>query len=228
MRLYTTARFNAGGKEHDAMGLRFHDENTIHQFRNARKLGNSAETMAFLVGDDFASIQHAVLEADENQFPIYLGSYQHQEYTFWFQLENLPEGVTAYLKDDYTEELTELQQGVNSIAFTVDAAIQGSISTNRFSIAFDVESLSNEDFEESAFEFYPNPTDAILSINLGSYQATNTKVKIYDVTGRLLMQTNFTTNESIIQIDMSQLNTGLYFVEVAEGNQKFTSKVLKR
>ena len=228
MRLYTTARFNAGGKEHDAMGLRFHDENTIHQFRNARKLGNSAETMAFLVGDDFASIQHAVLEADENQFPIYLGSYQHQEYTFWFQLENLPEGVTAYLKDDYTEELTELQQGVNSIAFTVDAAIQGSISTNRFSIAFDIESLSNEDFEESAFEFYPNPTDATLSINLGSYQATNTKVKIYDVTGRLLMQTNFTTNESIIQIDMSQLNTGLYFVEVAEGNQKFTSKVLKR
>jgi hypothetical protein len=228
MRLYTTARFNAGGKEHDAMGLRFHDENTIHQFRNARKLGNSAETMAFLVGDDFASIQHAVLEADENQFPIYLGSYQHQEYTFWFQLENLPEGVTAYLKDDYTEELTELQQGVNSIAFTVDAAIQGSISTNRFSIAFDVESLSNEDFEEPAFEFYPNPTDAILSINLGSYQATNTKVKIYDVTGRLLMQTNFTTNESIIQIDMSQLNTGLYFVEVAEGDKKFTSKVLKR
>ena len=228
MRLYTTARFNAGGKEHDAMGLRFHDENTIHQFRNARKLGNSAETMAFLVGDDFASIQHAVLEADENQFPIYLGSYQHQEYTFWFQLENLPEGVTAYLKDDYTEELTELQQGVNSIAFTVDAAIQGSISTNRFSIAFDIESLSNEDFEESAFEFYPNPTDAILSINLGSYQATNTKVKIYDVTGRLLMQTNFTTNESIIQIDMSQLNTGLYFVEVAEGDKKFTSKVLKR
>jgi hypothetical protein len=42
------------------------------------------------------------------------------------------------------------------------------------------------------------------------------------------MQTNFTTNESSIQIDISQLDSGIYLVEVEEGNKKFTSKILKR
>lgn len=228
MRLYTSSRFNTGGLEHDAMGLRFHDESSINQFRNARKLSNSAETMAFVVGDEFASIQHAVLAAGENQFPIYLGSYQHQDYRFWYELENLPEGVTAFLKDDYSEELTPLQQGQSSIAFQVDNAIPESTSTSRFSIEFEVESLSNSDFEATTFEFYPNPTEAYLSINLGNYQATNTNVKVYDVTGRVLIQSNFTTNESIIQIDMSQLSSGLYLVEVEEGNQRFSSKILKK
>jgi hypothetical protein len=228
MRLYETERFNTGGKEQDAAGLRLHDENSIGQFSNAMKLQNASENLSFIANSNLTSIQHALLPTETTNFPIFLNNHQHENYTFRIQMEDLPTSTTAYLKDEYTDELIELNAGINAIPFQVDAAIQESLSTSRFSIQLELETFSDTDFDEVAFEFYPNPTEGLLTVNLGTAQATNTNVRVYDLTGRSLMQTNFTTNESSIQIDISQLDSGIYLVEVEEGNKKFTSKILKR
>jgi len=228
MRLYETERFNTGGKEQDAAGLRLHDENSIGQFSNAMKLQNASENLSFIANSNLTSIQHALLPTETTNFPIFLNNHQHENYTFRIQMEDLPTSTTAYLKDEYTDELIELNTGINTIPFQVDAAIQESLSTSRFSIQLELETFSDTDFDEVAFEFYPNPTEGLLTVNLGTAQATNTNVRVYDLTGRSLMQSNFTTNESSIQIDISQLDSGIYLVEVEEGNKKFTSKILKR
>jgi hypothetical protein len=228
MRLYETERFNTGGKEQDAAGLRLHDENSIGQFSNAMKLQNASENLSFIANSNLTSIQHALLPTETTNFPIFLNNHQHENYTFRIQMEDLPTSTTAYLKDEYTDELIELNAGINAIPFQVDAAIQESLSTSRFSIQLELETFSDTDFDEVAFEFYPNPTEGLLTVNLGTAQATNTNVRVYDLTGRSLMQTNFTSNESSIQIDISQLDSGIYLVEVEEGNKKFTSKILKR
>lgn len=228
IRLYETERFNNGGKAQDAVGLRLHDESSIGQYTNALKLTNSSENIGFINNTDITSIQHEVLPTAATNFPLFLNNHEHENYTFRIQLENIPSAMIAYLKDDYTNELIALVQGVNVIPFEVNTAVPESLSNFRFSIQFELETFSNEDFEEVAFAFYPNPTNDVLSVNLGSYQATNTKVNIYDLTGRSLIKTNFTTNQSIIKVDMSSLNAGLYLVEVQEGNRKVTSKVMKK
>ena len=51
----------------------------------------------------------------------------------------------------------------------------------------------------------PNPAENILNINLNGYHAIN-NIKIYDVKGNVVKNTNETT------INISELNSGVYFV----------------
>jgi hypothetical protein len=72
---------------------------------------------------------------------------------------------------------------------------------------------------------YPNPAQSQLTVNL-DHNADKGKVRLYDVTGRLLleemMQNSYTTT-----IDVSSYPSGVYFVEVSEGNKKAVGKLIR-
>ncbi|MBI9036181.1 MAG: T9SS type A sorting domain-containing protein [Bacteroidales bacterium] len=58
----------------------------------------------------------------------------------------------------------------------------------------------------------------------GKFEA-NTTIKLMDVSGKLL-KTNI-TNENKAQVDLSNLENGLYFIEVNSGNEKATYRAIK-
>lgn len=66
---------------------------------------------------------------------------------------------------------------------------------------------------------YPNPTSDILRVS--SKEALS--VKVFDLNGRIMTQ----TSGREIQVDMSNLKTGLYLVQLSQGNQSITHKVIK-
>ena len=84
--------------------------------------------------------------------------------------------------------------------------------------------LSNPAFNENTLSLYPNPVQNIL--NIQNTASNLSKVQIYDLNGRLLQNHLMQSNE--VSLDVSQLNSGIYFVilENEMGNQ-ISRKIVK-
>lgn len=74
---------------------------------------------------------------------------------------------------------------------------------------------------------YPNPSENIL--NVGFSKDLNTKVdfKIYDVSGRLVSENEFNGTIKPNTINISNLNSGIYFYEVLSDNGTIRNKFIK-
>ncbi|RKS02478.1 T9SS type A sorting domain-containing protein [Flavobacterium sp. 102] len=83
--------------------------------------------------------------------------------------------------------------------------------------------LSNESFDSSNFEHYPNPVKNVLNL---SYSQEISSVEVYNLLGQK-MSTN-TIGANLGQVDMTGLASGTYLVKVtAADNQSKTIRVIK-
>lgn len=76
-----------------------------------------------------------------------------------------------------------------------------------------------ETFKEDIFSFYPNPTSSIIRFS----QVVN--VSLFDITGKLISE-----KQSIELLDMSEVTTGTYFLNIIDKNGKVIqrSKIFKQ
>jgi Secretion system C-terminal sorting domain len=72
---------------------------------------------------------------------------------------------------------------------------------------------------------FPNPAKDIINISLANTLNTAT-TNIYDVTGKLILNKNLNSAES--QIDISQLQTGIYFIKIKTENASTTKRFIKQ
>jgi hypothetical protein len=83
-------------------------------------------------------------------------------------------------------------------------------------------SLSNEDFEQqTALSLYPNPTKGIINIK-GDISKLKS-IEVYSIFGQRVMQ----INESFKEINISKLQSAIYFVTLNTEDAKLTFKVVK-
>lgn len=78
------------------------------------------------------------------------------------------------------------------------------------------------DFSAAGFTMYPNPANGF--ITLGLINETNASVIITDVLGKTVLSSQMTAAEQ--NIDISSLNTGIYFVKVTANGQHSTKKLV--
>ena len=99
---------------------------------------------------------------------------------------------------------------------------------NVYSIAsYNDKPSSTDQFIETAFSIYPNPTTDVL--NIISKSADNiTKVIIYDITGKMLHEQVFETSNNQQQIDVSTLAKGIYIIELSSEKHTKKTKFIKR
>lgn len=74
---------------------------------------------------------------------------------------------------------------------------------------------------------YPNPTNDYITINV---KPNNTEIKtitIFNTLGSVVAKYN-EVNENQTKIDLSQISTGVYFVEIKTENEIITEKIIKR
>lgn len=84
---------------------------------------------------------------------------------------------------------------------------------------------------ENQVIIYPNPASEVLQIQLSASQKTSITVKLMDMTGRVLQQTNEEVSKGINrwQFDIKDFSEGLYSVQVYEGNKLVQAeKMMKR
>ncbi len=79
---------------------------------------------------------------------------------------------------------------------------------------------------DNTFSFYPNPATSELTINYNGASKMY-QINIYDVTGKLIkQQENNSTNKNTFSI--SELNSGLYLLNVYDGEYSTTKKFTKQ
>jgi hypothetical protein len=76
---------------------------------------------------------------------------------------------------------------------------------------------------------YPNPTDGHTTIMIGSNAAFSGSVKIFNTLGQIekLQIIQASSGMNTFDIDMSSFNSGIHFVELSDGRQTQTFKLIK-
>lgn len=71
-------------------------------------------------------------------------------------------------------------------------------------------------------QVYPNPFNELLTVYVGT---TNWSYSIVDVAGKLIK--NERSNQTLQQLDLSELENGVYFIQIRVGNNTTTKKIIK-
>ncbi|OFX47880.1 MAG: hypothetical protein A2046_02905 [Bacteroidetes bacterium GWA2_30_7] len=99
----------------------------------------------------------------------------------------------------------------------IHPSMKGYITVNAAAIASSV-------FENKFLSFYPNPCSKILNINYNLHN--NIAVKIYNITGTLVLSKQIDLNDNTI--DIESIPMGLYIVQFLEDNKiVFSRKLIK-
>ncbi len=85
-------------------------------------------------------------------------------------------------------------------------------------------------FDISSFKLniYPNPATERINIEMNLSQRSNTEIRLFNGSGQLvkIIDKGFLTEGNHnIEVDIKELNTGLYFAKVSIGNESVTKKI---
>jgi regulator of extracellular matrix RemA (YlzA/DUF370 family) len=75
---------------------------------------------------------------------------------------------------------------------------------------------------------FPNPFDNLLNVTLGSNESGNRLVSIVDSSGQQVYKQPHEAFNGNMQLNLSYLKNGLYFIKIVNGNTEVISKILKR
>jgi thiol-disulfide isomerase/thioredoxin len=109
---------------------------------------------------------------------------------------------------------------INSIADIENAVAAAGITINEMDCL-----LGIEEPNENNFTVYPNPSSGDLFVELSNATNENTKITIYDMSGKLVFQqeaSNLSASEKI-QISLNGIENGMYTVNVQNG-EKFSTR----
>ena len=95
------------------------------------------------------------------------------------------------------------------------------VITNNYTTVVAEDDLGTSDFSLSKIKVYPNPVNDFLTIEA---EFTIDAVSVYDIEGRKVLEV---LKDNMNQIDMSALNSGIYFVKVFSGLKAEILKVIK-
>lgn len=107
-----------------------------------------------------------------------------------------------------------LVAGENKIAITTDKLCQGVVER----------SVTIKDYIP-----YPNPFTDVLSLNLGNTNVKQMQVNIYNVvTGKQVYKNHYVNQSGVMQLDVRNLNAGVYYLNLILDNKVSSFKILKK
>ncbi|MDO7171595.1 carbohydrate-binding protein [Mariniflexile sp. AS56] len=117
---------------------------------------------------------------------------------------------------------------IHDVYFVFKGTRAGSMfNVNWFS--FSAESLSASSFElNNQISMYPNPVSDILTLSLANADLNikQTKITLFNISGQKVMEIA-PKSLSEVRIDVSELNSGMYFLKVGDVSKTGTKKIIK-
>lgn len=86
--------------------------------------------------------------------------------------------------------------------------------------------LGLEDKSINHFTMYPNPAKEVVNLKFNQLSSHSIKVNIYNIQGKLVHHVSKTLNNQAVQLDISSLSTGMYFLKVNDGVNESTKKLM--
>jgi hypothetical protein len=149
--------------------------------------------------------------------PLYVGTtlgvfYKDDSMSTWVNFDdNLP-----------NVSVTDLE--INLVDFKI---IAGTYGRGAWQCAIPTQSsLANETFEMENIAIYPNPSEGIFNIAMGTINPKT--ILVYDIIGKIVYsKSEFETNQSNVAFDISDVSAGVYFVKIISENKSVTRKIIK-
>lgn len=82
--------------------------------------------------------------------------------------------------------------------------------------------------EKDAIRLFPNPATQFIEVQTSSTFGAVTFIKIYAITGSLIVQKELSNDSELKRLDVSNLKNGIYFIEINSSNNSVTLKFLKQ
>jgi hypothetical protein len=147
------------------------------------------------------------------------------EYALNFaQVENFDANIDIFLKDNYTNTITDLRIK-NSFMFNVDSNAS-SIADGRLEVLFINKNTSLEDALASRgvkVEVYPNPATDMINVELLQSNFKTSTLNIYNVRGEEVMSSVMTGNKKAL--DIQKLSNGVYLIKVSNSETGYSQTV---
>jgi subtilisin-like proprotein convertase family protein len=115
------------------------------------------------------------------------------------------------------------------VALDVEPANNGTLNSFTFNICSSVTTvtLANDDFEIKDFVVYPNPNNGDFNVKFTSNSNEEIKIGIHDMRGREIFNKSFTNTGFIDQnLQLDDVQAGVYLVTVQDGNRKEVKKIV--
>ena len=226
IRLYKTVDINSDATESDVVSINFSANHLdAVNFNDAQKLGNPDENLAVKNNGKYLSIENRSIPDENDQIQLFTSGYTTELYTFKIDLSGLADNVQPKLYDHYTSEMHLLNDDENFISFEVDPAVPESVASDRFEIRFDIETLNNSEFQDQNIVIYPNPVEHELHLRTKG-NSVELNFQIYDIAGKKLNINTLDNEDKVIVFDVSDLQSGVYFIEVKSDQQTIKKRFI--
>jgi flagellar hook assembly protein FlgD len=78
---------------------------------------------------------------------------------------------------------------------------------------------------EEAISIVPNPNNGVFQIQLPMLEAAANLI-ITDVQGKVVRKTTISQDQSSVDVNMSELGKGVYFINVSDGQHTYKAKFI--
>jgi len=88
-------------------------------------------------------------------------------------------------------------------------------------------SIAEKDKEQNQLKVFPNPANNEISIDMSGLVSQNTQIRIINSMGAIVKTENM-QNSSVLNISVSGLSNGIYFIELQTDNSLYFGKFIKK
>lgn len=151
--------------------------------------------------------------------PLGVNANMSEQLTFSIVETTLPASIEVYLDDTLTSTSTLLN--ASDYVLTPSEDLNGA---GRFYLRFSNSALSITDSDFDGVSIYTHQSNKTLTI--AGQLTEGTSANVYDIQGRVVASKALASNTTLQTIDVSNLNTGVYIVKLANGNTVKTQKII--
>jgi hypothetical protein len=110
--------------------------------------------------------------------------------------------------------------------YTIELIVQNDCGSDTIQTIINViKMVGIEEVETNQLSIYPNPANNLVSV-LNPFQTKSALIQVFDAKGACVMHHNLTENS--INIDLSQLQAGLFELLVSDGSKCFTARLMHK
>ncbi|MDR6969134.1 hypothetical protein J2X31_003161 [Flavobacterium arsenatis] len=137
-----------------------------------------------------------------------------------------PITLAANTPNDGTEVITVPSVASSTCRIMIEAVNNIFIAVNSTQFAVD-NNLSTDDFGLKNFKLYPNPNTGNFSIEFNSSTSTDIKIAVYDIRGRQIFDKTYQNTGMFSQnLQLNNVQSGVYLVNINDGDRKETRKII--
>ena len=197
-------------------------QNELGDFEDWIELYNNTDSAISLYG---LCLSDNIGQINKFSFPANTSINPHSFITVWADQTALSTGLHANFKLSLSGEQIILSNGLNTVLDSISFGAQiANVSmarcpdgTGNFVLSIQPTYNGNNcanglvSNNHSNFNFFPNPSSGLITINFGEIKQEN-KLLITNIVGDLVF--SFTSTQNSETIDLSHLSNGIYFIEL--------------